>query len=818
MSQSGLLEPDDELNDHVDIGQMFRLRFSGKQRCLCDVYFRGSLFRRANLNDKAEVRLLVVDLMKAGANQTRLAEALQLSRQTLHNYYESYKAFGINGLLHGYSPSDSKNEERQRQMHAKERRPGSKARELEALRQTEWEKAAAAARQNELAWEGDPREIYSQQEPTPVRSEDVAAVMSDESSGATALTTATEMSVESPRDEADLSPLAPSEVVTNPSPESAHEGIQEATGTTPSVMTNDLTADQEVAATTDQPGEEAAAPAMLPPQAPGKTIEVPYEANHGWMVNRYAGVFTVLMMLISRRSWLMWLFKLFGSGWRLFSIFTLMTTRDIRSIEQLKHERCEEVGQLLGFSRMPCLDTIWGWFHEAADKHQSATLLTTFFDDQIRKGLVGARLWFTDGHLLPYTGQEKVHSAWSTQRRMPTPGQTNMVTCDEQGRVVYFDIQEGKGDLRAHILQLSDYAKQQPLGAPPVHVFDREGDGLEFFSEMVRRKAPFITWEKNVNQPRLTAFQEGDFCHEVTVNGTDYRLLEEKRECVYPPPATNADAHGEVDAEQAATSHRFELRRIVAWNLRTQHRVSILCWDGELKLPPEMVATGMLSRWGASENTFKHIQERHPYHYRPGFAVSESEKQDIANPQIKQLAQQIGAHQAQLAKLYKKHAKNKPMFNKDGSERMNSQYRRIKNEITEAEAALKRLQSEKAQLPERINVAGLADYRSFKTISKEGKNLFDFVTTSVWNSRRQLLDWLEEVYPRENDRVDLLYAIFNCQGWVRTDETWVVVRLEPLQQPSRRYAQEHLCRKLNGLAARIPAGKWLRIEVGPSPV
>ena len=67
--------------------------------------------------------------------------------------------------------------------------------------------------------------------------------------------------------------------------------------------------------------------------------------------------------------------------------------------------------------------------------------MKAFFADQIRCGLVATRLWFTDGHLLPYTGQDKVHAAWNTQRRMPMPGQTNLVTCDEQGRIVYFDIQ-----------------------------------------------------------------------------------------------------------------------------------------------------------------------------------------------------------------------------------------------------------------------------------------------------------------------------------------------------------------------------------------
>jgi len=61
-------------------------------------------------------------------------------------------------------------------------------------------------------------------------------------------------------------------------------------------------------------------------------------------------------------------------------------------------------------------------------------------------------------------------------------------------------------------------------------------------------------------------------------------------------------------------------------------------------------------------------------------------------------------------------------------------------------------------------------------------------------------------------------AILNCQGWTRSDGQWVVVRLEPLQQPARRAAQEQLCRKLTGLGAKIPGGRWLRIKVGDAPL
>ena len=46
----------------------------------------------------------------------------------------------------------------------------------------------------------------------------------------------------------------------------------------------------------------------------------------------------------------------------------------------------------------------------------------------------------------------------------------------------------------------------------------------------------------------------------------------------------------------------------------------------------------------------------------------------------------------------------------------------------------------------------------------------------------------------------------------------VTVRLEPLQQPKRRAAQEQFCRKLTTLGAQTPLGKRLVVEVGESPL
>jgi hypothetical protein len=264
-----------------------------------DLYHRGSFMKRVNLRDKAERRLVGVELLQHGVNQTRLAEALQLSRQTLHNDRESYREFGVQGLLHGYSPAQSKDEARHRHRHVNKRRPGAKAIELAALRQAKRAQPGADP-QPELDWNDEaPPAAFVLQEPA-----------IDATLGAT-------LAVPSP------------------------------------------TSQSEAAAVTEQP----------------------YADTHGWEASRYAGLFPVIILLISQWHWLARVMGLFGNGWRLFMVFVLMAVRNIRSIEQLKHERREEAGRLLGLKVLPGLETLWGWFHGVAEQGRATALVAAFSAD-----------------------------------------------------------------------------------------------------------------------------------------------------------------------------------------------------------------------------------------------------------------------------------------------------------------------------------------------------------------------------------------------------------------------------------------------------
>ena len=673
-------------SDRVSLGNGLSIEVTSGGRPHATLYRRGVFVKRVDLTDKTARCIFVVETVELGAKKSRLAGVLGISRQTIHNYLETQRVFGREGLVFSYSPKVSRNRGKQRQLHGKELAKGGKAKQL-----AEFRKKESAARPKQLSI---PPVLGSGGKEVPVE-------------------------------------------------------------------------------------------------------EQPFSEVHDWQASRYAGTFLYLIYLVSSYGWLDRVMGYFGRSYKIFMVFMLMVARNIGSIEQLKNIRKREAGLILGMKRIPSKPKLWQWFYRAARLKVAEDLLKDVFFYQLRAGLVGLWLWFVDGHLLPYTGKEKVHHAYNTQRRMPMPGRTNMVTCDESGRVVDFEIQEGKGDLRQYILALKNKWKEE-LPEDAIIVFDREGYDSAFFSELISNDVAFVTWDKHVDHDKLARLSDDLFTEELEFKGKKYNYFEQEKVFV-------------KDTESIV------LRHLHLWNRSSNRRTSGLAWTGAKEISAEDCVCAILNRWGASENTFKHLKDRHPLHYHPGFKLEDSEKQDIANPEIKEKEGILSRIRGTLSRLYKKLAKTKDSLNKDGSPRKNSIRKQLQARIDGLEAEQDQVATEKKQLPVRVDVSGLCDYKSFKQIDNEGKNLFDFVTGLVWNARKQMVDWLRPYFDQDNEVVDLFYAITECHGWIMSTRTEVRVLLEPMEQPKRRLAQEQLCRTLTALGARIPSGKRLLVEVGDSP-
>lgn len=719
-----------------DLGRGYWLHLPHGPRSQGDLYHQGSLSKRVNLANKAERRILVVELLQKNLNQTRLAEVLNLSRQTLHNYRESYRVFGVSGLLHGYSPNRCVSEKMQGRLRIGKRRVGASARE--------------GLRPAETTGFG-------------------------------------------PTDEA---------------PDPAFDDSTPATFTLEeSAIENVLRLDQPATAPA-LAADAAALPGEQPTSAhTGRVIDRPYTETHDWQASRHAGVFPVLLVLASRHQWFDRLLALFPGDWRIFHLFLLMAARDWRTFEPLERVPADEVGRILGFRRLPGADGVWRWFFEAAAAERAAALLSASFADRIRRGLVGTRLWFTEGHALPYAEGAAVAAETGAPQERPARRRTNLATYDERGRIVCFAIEQGVDKLPARILQLAEQARALSLGILPVQVFAQADVGSGFLSQLVRSRVPFVAHQ--IDDEQLVDVPASDFGEHLHFGSTAYRIAEQNIVLVGQPPNVPAGRH-EPDAG-------ITVRRLVVWNQRSKQRTSVLCWDAGLRLSADLLLCAAVARRCDLKPPPAPGEPGHWGRYRPGFAETECAPRVIANPRCRVLADQINSTEGHLAKLHKQHAHVQPSFNQDGSERQNSRHRRLTEAISASEAALKRLLLEKESLPEQVTVTGLCDYRSQTVIDNEGKMLFDFVTSSVWNVRHQLLDWLFDSVANNLDRRTVLDTILACPGWIRSNERAVVVRLPPLPQAALRYAQEHLCRRLSGLGGRLPDGRALHLEVGEAP-
>jgi hypothetical protein len=671
------------------IGHRLHIKFAGDKGTCVSLFNNDVLVKSIDLSDSVAKRLFIVEAVELGAIKIHLAEALQISRQSIDNYLNAKRYFGLEGLINNYSPTRSKNIRKQRLENINKRGIGNKTDIIQEIRQEEQE---GLPQQTEL--------VFGQDLMKGINSEDQ-----------------------------------------------------------------------------------------------------PFTEEHDWEPSRYAGVFPYLMTLIHLNNWLEMVIRYFGDKYKIFFAFLLLFAKGMRSIEQIKNVFRREAGLVLGIRRLPIRQQLRGWLYSACKMELASQMLREYFRKQVLTGTVATWLWFADGHLLPYTGKQKTHHAFNTQRQIMVPGRTNIVSCDINGKVVDFEIQEGKGDMRAYLVALGQ-KWQEVIEEGPVMIFDREGYGADFFYKMNQARVAFVTWEKHIDTKKLNDIQPDQFKEEFEVNGKTYRVFEDEKVFTHT-----------IENEKIS----FALRRINLWNVTANRKTCALSNSDVNKMNTQQCATAILNRWGASENTFKHMGDRHPLNYQPGYEFFESEKQIIVNPEIKKIKRELNQKKKKLEKLCKKLSKSSQVFNKDGSIRENSKHERLKAQIQEEEIQIQQLNEKYKQLPQKIDTSSLEDYGCFQQISNESKYLFDFVTSSAWNARKKMVEWLSQYFDNKNECVDLFYAITNCHGWIKSDNQKVIVRLEPLQQPSRRSAQIQFCRKLNDLAVTTPSGKLLQIEVGSSP-
>ena len=79
------------------LGKGLRLELENARKGRAVLYRGDFAIKTVDLGDKVARKLFLTEAMELGATQSRLAKALDVSRQTLHNYREIKERFGVVG-------------------------------------------------------------------------------------------------------------------------------------------------------------------------------------------------------------------------------------------------------------------------------------------------------------------------------------------------------------------------------------------------------------------------------------------------------------------------------------------------------------------------------------------------------------------------------------------------------------------------------------------------------------------------------------------------------------------------------------------------
>ena len=107
------------------IGNRLYFKFTDGNKSIVTLFHNDVLVKSIDLSDQVAKRIFIVEAVELGARKSHLAEALNISRQSIDNYLNTKKYFGLEGLLNNYSPSRSKNIRKHRIENADNRRTGN---------------------------------------------------------------------------------------------------------------------------------------------------------------------------------------------------------------------------------------------------------------------------------------------------------------------------------------------------------------------------------------------------------------------------------------------------------------------------------------------------------------------------------------------------------------------------------------------------------------------------------------------------------------------------------------------------------------------
>jgi transposase len=474
----------------------------------------------------------------------------------------------------------------------------------------------------------------------------------------------------------------------------------------------------------------------------------------------------------------------------------LMALLRITRPESLKEHRPADLGRALGLDRAPEVKTVRRRLALMAKARKGVMLMRELGRRRLqgREHVMG--FLYVDGHVREYNGKGKLGKAYVTRRRLAAKATTDTWVNDSRGDPLFLLTSEINSGLTKMLEPVLDEV-QELVGRDRrvTVVFDRGGWSPKLFARLVERNVDVLTYRKGKSEalPR-EAFQQ--VTGKVEGQTATYELHEMS---VRMGKTTVRSESGEVVP--------LWMRQVTRLRDEEGHQTQVLTTRQDLGAVE--VLWRMFNRW-RQENFLKYMRQEYAIDGLVDYSLEPvSGELDRPNPERTKIEKALREAQAKLKKLESEYG----AAAMDNTEAQRPTIRGFKianggigKAIRAARDRVEQLKAKRDALPKRVPASEL------ERLSTERRLITDAMKMTAYQIESDLARMVDEHYARAaHEGHKLIVAALKSSADIDLTKGVLRVTLAPQSSPHRTRAIAALCEDLNAIDARFP-GSYLRMR------
>lgn len=472
------------------------------------------------------------------------------------------------------------------------------------------------------------------------------------------------------------------------------------------------------------------------------------------------------------------------------TILMLLTSGLLKNEENIKVNDSPCMGSIINKSLLPSLRSIRRIIPSIIEKIDIKKLkmkfAVLFFNAYIKR-----RIFYIDGHFMPYHGQEKILYGYNPIRRLAMKGRTSYVINSESGRPIYQILSDNFDNFTENIEKLIKILKDLSPENDSLIVFDRGGFGEDFLNG-IYNKILFVCWYKgNASAPKNSKWKKITRYLESNVYG------EKESEGL------------EVKEENYYFSNGGEPRILRRLFIKNGEKISIAVSNDLIRGLDELVRI-ITRRWGAQENVFKELKKigydnihsywKYEYNEESLLENDLDIKREMTNPEYTNAVTERKDLKKKLERVRAKLGRHIDILKKKGNtssipEKLQSKADSFEKEI---EAVNNRIQF----LPKKILRFDYIVDNNIVRLGNEKKEYFDLMKFISFNIRRDIADLVGNIYQNNRDIHTLILKWLKSKSILKRTNGELHITFLISGNGNEREALESFCEYLSSLEYR----------------